>query len=296
LDVAAKLHWIEHQRPLPPQQQQVALDVRLTRMLRAAANFRPGEAGHVRTLATNSIILGALLERKQAFPEGSDERAGFQDLADFCDAFVARGADAGFAIDQSGVDYAPADCARRLQADEPSAAERGLVCLTMSSSQGDALPGNVMFCVRSSGGSGSGGVGSGGSSDSDSDNGGGGYVKYELSPLGGVFLAGPMRGAPVEGIPVVKYGADPINVASAWLMFDFPLGGDGFMAKMEAWQDAAVAEMEAQARICDSCGEPGARLKCRACRRARYCSKDCQAAAWGAGHREQCAQQQRRGA
>jgi hypothetical protein len=50
---------------------------------------------------------------------------------------------------------------------------------------------------------------------------------------------------------------------------------------------------EAPQRTCDACGESGARLKCRACMRARYCSKACQAAAWRAGHREQCKQQQR---
>lgn len=39
---------------------------------------------------------------------------------------------------------------------------------------------------------------------------------------------------------------------------------------------------------CDECGEEKKVLVCGRCKRARYCSKDCQTRAWKAGHRSTC--------
>ena len=45
----------------------------------------------------------------------------------------------------------------------------------------------------------------------------------------------------------------------------------------------------APAVSCDQCGKPGAKLKCSKCGSAYYCGKQCQVAAWRAGHKSACA-------
>lgn len=44
------------------------------------------------------------------------------------------------------------------------------------------------------------------------------------------------------------------------------------------------------ARRCDSCGSAGNLKKCKACKKAFYCSRDCQVADWKGGHKSLCKQ------
>ena len=41
-------------------------------------------------------------------------------------------------------------------------------------------------------------------------------------------------------------------------------------------------------RVCDECGERVALHKCSRCKRARYCSAECQREAWRGGHKAVC--------
>lgn len=104
--------------------------------------------------------------------------------------------------------------------------------------------------------------------------------------FGESILVPTIMGANVDGFRLLlRYGADvmqkdrtgltPRKMAAKWPAL--------LTIISEVEREQALARME-----CDACGEKGVTKFCAACRTVFYCSRECQKAAWRAGHREWC--------
>ena len=49
-----------------------------------------------------------------------------------------------------------------------------------------------------------------------------------------------------------------------------------------------LTDAEVPSSVCSNCGEHGATKRCARCKSSIYCSKDCQAEHWHAGHKNEC--------